>query len=120
MKFNIAFGAAMPAVLLSSSALAKPLQEAEKRFLMEVLKAGAIATHCPGFAFIEKSTIRLGDRYGVDGASLTDAINEALRLVKMENYDRRTRVLRDQGSLRALEAAPPPKTKATRALHRMA
>jgi hypothetical protein len=29
-------------------------------------------------------------------------------------------VLRDQGPLRTLEAAPPPKTKATRALRRLA
>lgn len=89
MKFNGVFSAAIVLAALSSSALAKPLQEAEQKFLTEVIQAGAIAQHCPGFAFVEKSTIRLGDRYGVDGQALTDAITEATRLLKMESYDRR-------------------------------
>ena len=89
MKFNGVIGAAIVLAVLSSSALAKPLQEAEQKFLTEVIQAEAIAENCSGFAFVENSTLRLGDRYGVDGQALTDAINEATHLLKMENYDRR-------------------------------
>jgi hypothetical protein len=89
VKINNVFGAGIVLAALWSSAHAKPLQEAEKKFLMEAIKAGVIAQHCPGFVLIEKSTIRLGDRYGVDGQRLTDALNEAIRLMNMQTYDRR-------------------------------
>lgn len=87
MKLNGSCSAAILALLLSSPASAKPLQEAETKFLRDVIKAQVVAANCPGF--VQNSTIRLADRYGVDAKTLTEAINAANDLLSLREYDRR-------------------------------